>query len=115
MTISNRNILMTRGDSESITVQCFTRTGGTRTASPFETGDTVTFTVRKDAKGIIQIQKAVTEFDENGAAVILINPGDTAEMGFGHYVYDIQLTRADHSVTTIVPISNFTLAEEVTY
>ena len=115
MTIKIRNITMVRGDSESITVKCFTESGGTKTASPFTTGDTVTFTVRKDPKSTILLQKAITEFDENGYAVILLYPEDTSGMDFGKYVYDIQLTRSDDSVTTIVPISSFILAEEVTY
>ena len=115
MTINNYSISMTRGDSESITVKCFTMSGGTRTDAPFEAGDTVTMTIRKDPKGSIQLQKIVTEFDENGYAVILLQPADTSGLDFGRYVYDIQLTRSDESVTTIVPISGFNLLEEVTY
>lgn len=111
MKIAGKSISMTRGDSESITVKCF------RDNAPFplERGDTVCFTVREDAESAVALQKTVTAFDENGWAVIAIRPEDTAGMDFGRYVYDIQLTRADGTVTTIVTIAAFTLTEEVTY
>ena len=111
MTVSGKNIKMTRGDSESITVKRF-RDGS---SVPFETGDTVTLTVREDAESEIQLQKTVTEFDESGWAAIPIRPEDTAGLDFGSYVYDIQLTEADGTVTTLVTVARFTLSEEVTY
>ena len=106
MKLSGTNIKMTRGDDESITVKCST---------PFADGDTITMTVREDAESDIAFQKVVTEFDGNGWAVIGIRPGDTSGLEFGDYVYDIQLTRADGTVTTLVTISRFELLEEVTY
>lgn len=111
MKVRGSNLSMTRGDSESITVKCFQ--GGA--AVPFENGDTVTFTVREDVESPILLQKTVTTFDGNGWAVIPIASGDTEGMDFGSYVYDIQLTRADGTVTTLITISNFELTEEVTY
>lgn len=99
------NIAMTRGDSESITVRC---------SQPFAPGDTVYFTVREDAESEILLQKAVTEFPD-GEAVILILPGDTEPLDFGTYLYDIQVTRAGGVVTTLVIPSRFKLNEEVTY
>ncbi|MBR6208719.1 MAG: hypothetical protein IKQ69_06950 [Oscillospiraceae bacterium] len=111
MKVRGSNLSMTRGDSESITVKCF-QSGA---AVPFENGDTVTFTVREDVESPIALQKGVTAFDENGWAVIGILPGDTESMDFGSYVYDIQLTRADGTVTTLITISDFELTEEVTY
>lgn len=106
MKIQGTNISMVRGDSESITV--------TISPTAFTTGDTVYLTVREDAEEPIAFQKAVTEFD-NGAAVIGIDHSDTEGLEFGTYVYDVQLTRADGTVTTLVPISRFKLTEEVTY
>lgn len=111
MKVKGSNLSMTRGDSESITVKC-SENGA---AVPFESGDTVTFTVREDVESSIALQKTVTAFDENGWAVIALLPGDTEGMDFGSYVYDIQLTRADGTVTTIVTVSDFELTEEVTY
>lgn len=106
MTITGTNISMTRGDSESITVTC---------SEPFAAGDRLYMTVREDAESDIQFQKIVTEFDEKGAAVIPIQHDDTEGMDFGDYVYDIQLTRADGTVRTLVKPARFTLTEEITY
>ena len=99
------NITMTRGDSESITVRC---------SEPFKTGDAVYFTVREDAESAISLQKIITSFP-NGEAVIYIDPEDTEPMDFGKYVYDIQVTRAGGTVTTLIVPSAFKLDEEVTY
>lgn len=107
MKIQGTNISMIRGDSESLTVRC--------RQLPFERGDTIYLTVREDAESEIAMQKVVTEFDEEGRAVIGIEHGDTEGMETGDYVYDVQLTRADGTVTTLVPISRFRLTEEVTY
>ena len=57
----------------------------------------------------------MTEFGNQGEAVIALHPEDTASMAFGDYVYDIQLTRAVGTVTTLVTPSRFRLTEEVTY
>lgn len=106
MKLRGTNISMTRGDSESITVRC--------PEAPFEAGDTIYLTVREDAESPIAMQKIVTDFPD-GDAIITIDPGDTEGLEFGDYVYDIQVTWDGGSVTTLVPISKFTLLEEVTY
>ena len=107
MTIKGKNISMVRGDSESITVRC--------EQQPFTEGDTVTMTVRESTDSGVALRKDVTEFTDTGEAVIALFPEDTSVMEFGDYVYDIQLTRGDGTVTTLVTVSRFTLEEEVTY
>ena len=108
MVIDQRNnIKMTRGDSESITVTCEER--------PFAEGDKITMTVKEtEYKKEFLFQKEVTEF-EDGKAVIEITPEDTKELSFMTYVYDIQLTGADGTVTTIIKPAIFELSKEVTY
>lgn len=102
------NISMTRGDSETITVSCQER--------PFAEGDKITFTVRfTPSSKEKEIEKTVTEFTEEGKAIIEILPEDTAKMAFGKYRYDIQLTGADETVTTIIKPAEFRIEEEVTY
>ena len=107
MTIKGTNISMVRGDSESITVRC--------SQQPFAEGDTVTMTLRESTDSPVTLRKDVTEFDEAGEAVIALRPEDTSPLDFGDYVYDIQLTRSDGTVATLVKVSRFTLEEEVTY
>ena len=105
MTVNGTKLAMTRGDSESIQVTC---------SELFHTGDEITFTVRQSTEDPIVLQKTVTEFPD-GEAFIDIDPEDTAGLDFGDYVYDIQWTRADGTVTTVIEPSRFRLKEEVTY
>lgn len=114
MTINENNyaIAMTRGDSESLTVR--------KKDDTWVEGEVITLTVRTDADGDILFQKAVTEFDGEGAAVIAIDPADTEGIDFGSYVYDIQYSNDTGTVRTIIPprpqkLPKFTLTEEATY
>lgn len=112
MTIVGTNIAMVRGDTESLTVRIFDDAG---TQLNFEFGDTVYFTVREiigDTTTIIQ--KVITGFTD-GEAVVQIDPADTNDLFFKTYVYDIQWTKADGQVKTIVPASDFEILAEVTY
>ena len=107
MTIKGTNISMVRGDSATITVRC--------AQQPFTEGDAVAMTVRESVDSPVELRKDVTAFEYDGSAIIPILPEDTSSMGFGDYVYDIQLTRSDGTVNTVVTVSRFTLEEEVTY
>lgn len=108
MKVDGTNLSMTRGDSETITISCEAR--------PFRKGDMIRFTVKKDVfTKEKEIQKVVTEFTEEGKAIIAIYPEDTRGMAFGRYRYDVQLTTAAGNVTTIVKPSGFCLTEEVTW
>ena len=101
------NISMTRGDSEAILVSC--------AQNPFREGDTITFTVRKTALSPKVIEKKVTEFTEDGKGLIKIHPEETEKMSFGSYLYDIQWTRADGEVKTIIRPAAFMVEKEVSY
>ena len=109
-------VTMTRGDSESLTV----RKQIDGAAAEFETGDIITMTVRDGADGEIIFQKVVTEFDEEGAAVIPIETEDTEGVEFGKYAYDVQYTDPAGKIHTVIPptpgkLPKFTLTEEATY
>ena len=112
MKIQGTNISMTRGDSEMIKVAIKDTLGNT---IPLVTGDTIYLTVRESMLSPTKIiEKIVTEFDD-GQALIIINPEDTNNLRFTSYVYDIQLTKENGSVKTIITPSNFTITGEVTY
>lgn len=112
MRINGTTISMIRGDSESIIVSCKDSNGN---PVPFKEGDTVYFTVKETVNTEVKmLQKVITEF-EDGKAIIDIKPEDTKHFRFQNYVYDIQLTRADGTVTTIIPPSKFKVKGEVTY
>ena len=113
MQISNTNISMIRGDSESITVAMQDSTGA---AVPLVDGDTIYFTVKADTHTDAKImQKIVTSFTD-GKAIITIVPADTKDLPAPlECVYDLQLSKADGSVITIIRPSKFTIEGEVTY
>lgn len=110
MIIQGKNISMTRGDSESITVTY----KKDKEYVDFVTGDIVYFTVKETIYSeAIKLQKIVTEFVE-GKAIIELAPEDTRVLDFRTYIYDIQVTGADGKVLTLIKPSNFTIDGEVT-
>lgn len=112
MEIKKTNIFMTRGDSESIEVSLENDLGS---LVPLETGDTIYFTVKiSPSSEEIFLQKIITDFPD-GKALIEIKPEDTKDLNFMTYMYDLQYTKSDGQVTTIIPPSEFTITEEVTY
>lgn len=111
MTIEGTNIKMIRGDTESITVLYANEDG---TKIPLVTGDIVYFTVKKKLKDTVKVfQKVVTSFTD-GNAIIVLEHLDTNSIEPGIYTYDIQLNRANGSVTTIIQPSEFELKGGVT-
>mgnify|MGYP000872505127 FL=1 len=112
MEIQGYNISMIRGDTETIKVSCKDAQG---VGVPLEDGDTLYFTVKQSVTTERkEMQKVITEFPD-GIAYINISHDDTKSMSFRSYYYDIQLTRADGTVKTIIPPSKFTVEGEVTY
>lgn len=107
MIVDGNNLKMTRGDSESISVSYDT---------PFTEGDVIEMTVRqRETAPVKLIHKVITEFEEDGSALIVLNPEDTASMRFGDYVYDIQWKKANGWTSTIIKPAMFTLTSEVSY
>lgn len=112
MKVNGRNISMTRGDNEVIKVSLTDKDGA---HVPLVSGDTVHFTVKTDTLTNTKlIQKIITEFID-GDAYISIEPRDTKLLDYNSYVYDVQLTKANGNVVTVVPPARFTVLEEVTY
>lgn len=112
MKVSGNNISMIRGDSETITVTCKDLTDS---IIPLETGDTIYFTIKDNVNTEVKIlQKVITVFTD-GIAIIEILPADTKPLKYKDYLYDVQLTRENHTVTTIIKPSKFTIEGEVTY
>jgi len=113
MNVNGTNLSMVRGDSESLTILCYDEN---EIPKPFEVGDTLYFTIKESVTKIDKVlQKVITTFEDDGSAIIEINPLDTSLLKFKDYVYDIQLTSAVGTVTTIITASVFTILPEVTY
>ena len=110
MVIDGKNLTITRGDTDNITVTIKEND----IQVPLVDGDTVYLTVKKSINDkVIILQKIITAFTE-GSAFITINPIDTDDLAFSDYVYDIQLTKVDGTITTLVTPNTFTIGGEVT-
>ena len=105
LSIIKNQISMTRGDTAILHVDLAYPDG---TPYDLQEGDVVRFTVRKNpGAGDKLIEKTGLE--------IIIDPADTAKMPFGKYAYDIEVTRENGIVDTVIPPTLFELCEEVTY
>lgn len=100
-------ITLTRGDTLPIKILIIDENKDPYILQP---DDSLFFTMKKSVstKEII-IQKVVkgTEF--------IIEHDDTANLPYGKYVYDIQLTQGNGRVSTVIGPQSFELTGEVTY
>lgn len=112
MQISGTNIKMTRGDTEGIIVRVIDEVGEDVSLG---SGDKVEFTVRRSISHPEKMIYKVVDTFENGKARITLYPEDTDGLPFGNCAYDIQLTRANGTVKTIVKPSRFVIGTEVSY
>lgn len=82
------------------------------------TGDSVRFALKHPA-----LNAAKTEYLDTtplikkdipiDTMVLELKPEDTKSLGFGKYVYDVQITFADGTVDTFITKETFILTEEV--
>jgi hypothetical protein len=112
MYVLGKTLAMIRGDSETINVS---RADASGTPVPFVAGDIVYFTIKTDVNTTAKVLQKKIETFSDGVAVISLLPADTKNLRYGDYVYDVQLTRSDESVSTIIPPNTFTIKGEVTF
>ena len=112
--INGTDIRLTRGDTARFEVDIINQVDG----KPYtlQEGDVLTLTVRlTPSTAEISAQRVA----EPGTTSIYIRPEDTANLGVGQYVYDIQLTTAAGDIYTVIGPPqggcNFVLLPEVTY
>lgn len=105
--VHDNNIAMIRGDSGIFKIDVTDIAGN---AVALDDNDVLTFTLRRATRSpTIVLQKTITD------GMLTIHPEDTEKMGFGAYIYDVELKRADGYVDTIIPPHEFCILEEVTY
>lgn len=112
MIVRGTNIQMTRGDTEGIIVRVVDEAGEDVSLG---SGDKIEFTVRRSASHPEKMIHKVVNTFQNGEARITLYPEDTDGLPFGNCTYDIQLTRANGTVKTIVKPSKFVIGTEVSY
>ena len=105
--ISGVDITLTRGDTFIANV--IPRDPQGFPAELYE-GDTMRFAIKQSYNDRAPIFVKDIPID---TCQLIIEAADTANMNFGTYVYDIQLTRADGTVDTFIPKAKFKLTEEV--
>lgn len=104
----NNNITLTRGDSASISVALKNPDG---TDYNLQSGDELLFTVKYNCI----TEDIIIQKDISTDAIINLIPSDTKDLLYGEYFYDVQLTRANGSVNTVIPPRDFIVAKEVTF
>ena len=113
--ISKNRIFMTRGDTLIAKVSVTTSNGEEYTPMP---GDSIRFALKhpnfnssgsdyEDTTPIFIKQIPIDTLE------LKIDPTDTKSLGFGNYVYDIELTYANGDVDTFITSTDFILTPEV--
>lgn len=97
-----------RGDTYSFSIDLLIDEG-----IPYELKDTdkLVFTVKKTVNtSKVLIQKTITS-----DLSVIIEHADTADLAYGNYVYDVQLTQAGGIVQTVIGPCSFILEDEVNW
>ena len=104
--IINNDIKITRGDTGTFTLAI--KNGNT---DYDYSADTVLFTVKQNTLTTdVLIQKTV-RYGEN----VTIEPSDTANLSYGEYWYDVQVTTQGGIVDTVITPHKFRVLDEVTF
>lgn len=112
--ISGSKITLTRGDSLYCEVSMMQ---GSSVYTPQE-GDVIRFALKRDAMapgGVDYADKRplILKTIPNDTLVLHLEPGDTKELKFGTYVYDIEITFANGDVDTFIQAAPFVIEKEV--
>ena len=112
--IKDNTITLTRGDTLRVKVDIF------KDGDPYipESEDSVRFAVKH--KSMLGDKSDYTDTDPliniqipTDTLILTIEPEDTKDLGFGKYVYDVEITFSDGTVDTFITASPFILSEEV--
>lgn len=105
--VKNNEIYLTRGDTASFTLDIV---DDNRAKYEITDDDQILFTVKRSTSDTaVILQKAVVD------KTITIKPAETAGLPYGTYYYDVQLSRPDGFVATVITPTHFTICEEVTF
>ena len=105
--VRNNTIYLTRGDTFKAVVTITNPDGSIYT--PIE-GDSIRFALKEniDDENVLIFRDIPID-----TMMLEIYPGDTKNLEFGSYVYDIQLTKANGDVDTFITASKFKITAEV--
>lgn len=107
--VIQNNLYVTKGDTAKFPLKITYMDDSEYT---LEEGDRILFTVKKKSTdSSIVIQKEI----DGGTLILILNAENTSHLSCGRYCYDVQLTKSDGTVITIIPPHIFKLCEEVTF
>lgn len=103
----NNTITMTRGDTAVLKLDIINEQGIPYVPTD---SDVVLFTLKRNVmeKDVI-FQKSMVD------GKIIIHPQDTSHLDYGSYFYDVELTKENGFVATVIPPHRLVIAEEVTW
>lgn len=107
LSIIGTAIHLTRGDTAYLAVEITNSDGSAYEMDP---GDVLALSVKKYFSDPNYVFQKIV----HGAQEFKILPEDTSELDFGIYKYDVQLTKANGDVYTVIPVSDLELQREVT-
>ena len=112
--VKNNKITLTRGDTFVATVEM------NKDGEPYtpQEGDVIRFAVKHPTMNASKTDYAdaeplIEKVIPNGTLILQLDPEDTKPLGFGDYVYDIQITYANGRVDTFITTAQFKLTPEV--
>lgn len=114
--IKGTSITLTRGDTLRVKIGIFSKEDGTEYIPT--SGDSIRFAVKHPV-----FNSKKTEYKDTQPLIIKnipydtmvleLQPNDTKPLGFGEYVYDIQITYSDGRVDTFITQAILKLTPEV--
>ena len=105
--VKNTNIYLTRGDTFKAKI---TITNPDGTIYTPQEGDQIRFAMKEDVNDEECLIWRNIPID---TMILELVPGDTKELDYGTYVYDIKLTKANGDVDTFITASKLKLTYEV--
>lgn len=114
--VAGNTIHLTRGDSLLLDIDVFQSDGVT----PFTpaSGDVIRFALKRDRLNVPgtdyqDTEVLVEKIINNSTMKLELAPNDTKNLGFGVYVYDIQLVKQNGWTDTFITASKFYIDPEV--
>ena len=109
--IKGNAIYLNQANSANLTISVFFEDG---TERPFKSGDTVYFSVKKEAKDNTYVFQKKIVVSDGREVQVEIDPSDTAFVPQGSYVYDVQLNTSTGELYTLIQPSVFKILGRVT-
>ena len=115
---STNKIKMVQGDTGSIRLQLSNYSLGPGDEVRFgvtarNVVQPAAFAITRDVTGDLIIEKVITEFEDDGSAIIMLEGEDTLYLNPGQYLYEIQVKTSDGRIDTVVTTTRLTIMEGI--